>query len=98
MAKKAEAIIIEDELPNAVGGDHILSDDLTAAVSAQAAQKAPSMDEVMAYWTPGREITMEVPACIKEHSVKCVHCDVMLPYIPVKDQAAPTLICDDCAK
>ena len=89
MAKK----LADDEMPMKVSGAADIPEATAKAIAQQAAKVAPSMADVMAYWTPGREITMEVPQLIAEYSVPCVMCGVMLPYIPVAGQDAPTLIC-----
>lgn len=93
MAKtKAEVIEIEDEFPTPPTHAAELGEDLKVAVAAQSAQIAPTMADVLAYWTPGREKTMEVPAMIRQYSVPCATCGVMLPYIPAGD-AVPVLVC-----
>ena len=83
----------EDEMPMEVSGEALIPENTAAAIAGQSAQVAPSMDDVLAYWAPGREKTMEVPGLIKQYSVKCEECDAMLPYIPVREQEAPKLIC-----
>lgn len=89
---KNESIEIEDETPHPPTHAAALAEPIAAAVVAQAAQVAPSMEQVLAYWTPGREKTMEVPQCIKDHSVPCATCGAMLPYIPAGDEV-PALVC-----
>ena len=94
MAKaKNELVEIEDETPHPPTHAAALAEPIAAAVVAQAAQVAPSMDDVLAYWTPGREKTMEVPGCIAAHSVPCATCGAMLPYIPTAEGVVPVLVC-----
>ena len=94
MAKvKIDPIEIEDEIPHPPTHAAAMSEEISNAVTAQTAQVAPSLADVMAYWTPGREKTMEVPQCIKAHSVPCATCGAMLPYIPTADGVVPVLVC-----
>jgi hypothetical protein len=95
MARKSdiEPIIIEDELPMAVSHAAEVPSETVNAIANQKAQVAPTMEQVLAYWTPGRERTMEVPQLIAEYSVKCEKCDQMLPYIPEAFAEAPKLVC-----
>lgn len=90
---KVEPIEIEDEIIFSPRPPAEPSAETVSALEAQNAQKPPSMADVLAYWTPGREPTMEVPQLIAEHSVKCGKCEAMLPYIPERDKPAPSLIC-----
>lgn len=91
---KVEPIEIEDEVIFSPRPPAEPTAGTVSALEAQNAHKPPSMADVLAYWTPGRERTMEVPQLIAEHSVKCAKCEAMLPYIPERDKPAPTLICD----
>lgn len=94
MAKpKIEPIEIEDEIVFSPSPPAEPTPETVAALANQDAQKPPSMADVLAYWTPGRERTMEVPQLIAEYSVKCAKCDAMLPYIPERDKPAPILVC-----
>jgi len=94
MAKqKPDVIEIEDEIVFSPRGNAEPSPEVAAAVSKQGAQVAPTHDELMAYWKPGREITMEVPQLMVEHRTPCATCGALLHYIPVAGQDAPVLVC-----
>ncbi len=85
--------LADDEMPMEVSGAAGVPEATAKAIEKQKVQVAPSMSEVLAYWSPGREITMEVPQLIKQYSVPCVTCGVPMPYIPVSGQDAPVLTC-----
>lgn len=95
MAKeKLEPIIIADELPQRVAKDAPVAASTGLAIETQKAHKAPSIEAVRDYWTPGREPTKEIPALMAEFSVTCGQCSAMLPYIPVAGEEPPSLICE----
>lgn len=92
--EKIEPITIADELPQPVAQNALVAESTEAAIQKQKARKAPPIEAVRDYWTPGREPTMEVPALMAEYSVACKQCGAMLPYIPVTGEEPPVLICE----
>lgn len=82
----------EDEMPMEVSGEAPIPENTAAAIAGQAAQVAPTWKDLEAYWNSGRT-AMEADQMMRRHVVKCEQCEAMLPYIPVREQEAPKLIC-----
>lgn len=93
--EKVAPIIVEDEIVFSPEATSELSSEVAAAISNQEAKKAPTHAELLAYWTPGREPSMEVPALIAAHQTPCATCGASVGYIPTGD-AVPVLICASC--
>lgn len=94
--EKVAPIIVEDEIVFSPEATSELSSEVAAAISNQEAKKAPTHAELLAYWTPGREKTMEVPALIAAHQTPCATCGASVGYIPAGGDAPPVLICANC--
>lgn len=93
--EKVAPIEIEDEIVFSPEATSELSSEVAAAMTNQEAKKAPTHAELLAYWTPGREPSMEVPALIAAHQTPCATCGTSIGYIPASD-AVPVLICASC--